>query len=71
VHVILQVYQTPTWLQQNNCGLYSMPSDLNAWSSIAAQYVQHMDATFPGIVTDYEIWNEPNVSLCVPAGALP
>ena len=71
VHVILQVYQTPTWLQQNNCGLYSMPSDLNAWSSIAAQYVQHMDATFPGIVTDYEIWNEPNVSLCVPAGAAP
>jgi hypothetical protein len=68
VHVILQMYQSPSWLQQNGCGLYSMPKDLNAWASIAAQYVQHMDITHPGIVTDYEIWNEPNVSLCVPAG---
>ncbi len=68
VHVILQMYQTPAWLQQNGCGLYSMPTDLNAWGSIMAQYVHHMDTTFPGIVTDYEIWNEGNVSFCVPAG---
>jgi hypothetical protein len=62
------MYQMPTWLQQNSCGQYSMPSDLNEWSSIMVQYVQHMDTTFPGIVTDYEIWNEPNLSLCVPPG---
>jgi hypothetical protein len=41
---------------------------VNAWASIAQQYVAHLDATFPGIVTDYEIWNEPDISLCVPSG---
>jgi hypothetical protein len=73
VHVILQMYQTPPWLQPSSdaCGtgdVYALPTNLNSWGSIAAQYVKHMDATFPGIVTDYEIWNEPNTaSLCVPA----
>src|SRR5581483_4135890 len=53
----------------STCGVYALPSDLNAWASIAAQYVQHMDTKFPGVVTDYEIWNEPNIAaLCVPAG---
>jgi hypothetical protein len=29
-----------------------------------------MDATFPGVVTDYEIWNEPNtIAFCVPSSA--
>ena len=70
VKVMLEMYQMPTWLQASTyCGVYSSPSDLNAWASIGAQYVQHMDATFPGVVTDYEIWNEPNISaLCVPSG---
>ena len=68
VHVMLEMYQSPTWLQQGTCGVESMPSDLNAWASIAQQYVAHMDATFPGIVTDYEIWNEPDIALCVPSG---
>jgi hypothetical protein len=70
VDIMLQMYQMPSWLQASTyCGVYSSPSDLNAWGSIGAQYVQHMDATFPGIVTDYEIWNEPNIAaLCVPSG---
>jgi len=68
VHIMLEMYQSPTWLQQGTCGVQSMPTDLNAWASIAQQYVKHMDATFPGIVTDYEIWNEPNLALCVPSG---
>ncbi|MGA3131278.1 MAG: choice-of-anchor D domain-containing protein [Terracidiphilus sp.] len=70
VHIMLQMYQMPSWLQESTyCGVYSPPSDLNAWGSIGAQYVKHMDTTFPGIVTDYEIWNEPNnESLCVPSG---
>lgn len=68
VHVLLQMYQSPAWLQQNNCGVYSLPSNINTWASIAAQYVKHMDTTFPGVVTDYEIWNEPNQALCVPSG---
>lgn len=67
LHVILQMVQTPTWLQPNPnpCGTgnpTTMPTDLNAWASLASQYVKHMDETFPGIVTDYEIWNEPNTT---------
>jgi Abnormal spindle-like microcephaly-assoc'd, ASPM-SPD-2-Hydin/Glycosyl hydrolases family 39 len=68
VNIMLEMYQSPAWLQQGTCGVYSMPSDVNAWASIAQQFVHHMDTTFPGIVTDYEIWNEPNIALCVPAG---
>ena len=68
VHLMLEMYQSPTWLQQGTCGVESMPSDVNAWASIAQQFVHHMDTTFPGVVTDYEIWNEPDIALCVPAG---
>ena len=35
------------------------------WGQIAASYVAHFDAVFPGFVRDYEIWNEPNATgLC-------
>ncbi len=73
VKVILQIYQTPIWLQPkpNPCGtgnFNALPTDLNAWGELAAQYVKHMDGKFPGVVTDYEIWNEPNTTaLCVSA----
>ena len=73
VHVMLQMVQTPPWLQPNPnpCGAGNpgvMPTDVDAWASLATQYVQHMDQTFPGVVTDYEIWNEPNtVALCGPS----
>lgn len=67
LHVMLQMVQTPPWLQPNPnpCGAgntSAVPSDVNAWGTMAAQYVKHMDETFPGIVTDYEIWNEPNTT---------
>ena len=71
VHVLLQMHQTPPWLQtapsscKGTAAALSAPSDVNAWGKIAAQYVAHMDANFPGVVTDYEIWNEPNTgALC-------
>jgi hypothetical protein len=65
--VMLQMVQTPAWLQPNPnpCGsgnTTAVPSDMNAWGSLAAQYVKHMDEAFPGVVTDYEIWNEPNTT---------
>lgn len=66
--VMLQVSYSPPWLQ-SSCG-YSgnpaaAPTDVNKWGQIAASYVAHMDAVFPGVVEDYEIWNEPNTSaLC-------
>lgn len=75
VHIMLQMVQTPPWLQPspNPCGSGNpavMPTDVNAWASLATQYVKHMDETFPGVVTDYEIWNEPNtVALCGPTSS--
>jgi hypothetical protein len=70
-HVMLQMHQTPPWLQTaptsctGSAAALSAPSSVSAWGKIAAQYVAHMDATFPGVVTDYEIWNEPNTgALC-------
>src|SRR6266542_364786 len=71
---ILQLVFTPSWLQPspNPCSgitdLYrSAPRDLNAWANIAASYVTHMNAKFPGLIQDYEIWNEPDIAgfLCV------
>src|ERR1019366_4149100 len=70
-----QIYQTPKWLQPspNPCGTgnyNAMPTNLNAWGALAAQYVKHMDEKFPGVVTDYEIWNEPNTTaFCAPSTA--
>jgi len=75
VKVMLQMFQTPPWLQPNPnpCGsapLNVLPTDLASWGKMAAQYVKHMDETFPGVVTDYEIWNEPNTAaLCDPGGS--
>ncbi len=75
VKVMLQMFQTPPWLQPNPnpCGsaaLDVLPTDFTSWGEMAAQYVKHMDETFPGVVTDYEIWNEPNTAaLCDPSGS--
>ena len=65
-HAMLQLNQSPPWLQPASGGCagnsYSAPTDNNQWAQMAVQYVAHMDATFPGVVTDYEIWNEPNAA---------
>lgn len=70
--VMLQLVTTPPWLlpDPNPCGAgvnVAAPTDPVKWGQMAASYVAHMDANFPGVVTDYEIWNEPNASgLCGP-----
>jgi hypothetical protein len=65
-HAMLQLNQSPPWLQptSGSCSgnVYSAPTNISQWAQMATQYVAHMDATFPGVVTDYEIWNEPNSS---------
>jgi hypothetical protein len=65
-HAILQLHQSPSWLQPTSgrCAnsTYAAPTDVNAWAQIAASYVAHMDSAFPGVVQDYEIWNEPNAT---------
>ncbi len=69
MHPILEVAYSPPWLQPtpNPCtGIQfsqpynTAPSDVNQWANIAAQYVAHIDQTFPGLVEAYEIWNEPD-----------
>jgi hypothetical protein len=74
-HAILQLNQSPPGLQPTSgpCAgnSFAAPTDINAWVEIARQYVAHMDATFPGVVTDYEIWNEPNsTGMCTTANHL-
>jgi len=71
-HAILQLNQSPPWLQPATGGcagnMYSAPTDMNQWAQVATAYVAHMDSAFPGVVTDYEIWNEPNsAGLCTAA----
>jgi Abnormal spindle-like microcephaly-assoc'd, ASPM-SPD-2-Hydin/Glycosyl hydrolases family 39 len=73
VKVILQMHQSPPALlpSANPCGTGisandAMPKDVNQWAQMAAMYVNHLEDTFPGVVTDYEIWNEPNTgALCL------
>jgi hypothetical protein len=75
IKIMLQMYQTPAWLAASSsaCGSYSpnsMPTNVNTWAQMAVAYVKHMDTYFPGVVTDYEIWNEPDVNaLCVPSAS--
>jgi hypothetical protein len=70
VHVLLQLTFSPPWLQPGgtvckNDKQNAFPTNVASWAQIARQYVAHMDAKFPGVVTDYEIWNEPNTgALC-------
>ncbi len=64
-HVLLQLSMTPKWLQPhpNSCkteNTKAPPSNPATWAQLAKAYVAHMDAKFPGVVTDYEIWNEPD-----------
>ncbi|MGI8770739.1 MAG: hypothetical protein ACR2JE_04835 [Acidobacteriaceae bacterium] len=72
-HIMVQLVQTPSWLVKSGtcktAPATAMPSNVNTWAKLAALYVAHMDQKFPGIVTEYEIWNEPNTgALCDPGG---
>ena len=64
-HVLMQLAFSPWFLRSNlnACGsdpTKAAPSDVNAWAALAKAVVAHMDQKFPGMVTDYEIWNEPD-----------
>src|SRR5215469_16954625 len=55
---------TPPSLGASAC---SAPSSVSQWGQMAASVVAHLDQKFPGVVQDYEIWNEPEstTTLCV------
>jgi len=68
LHPILIIDYTPDWLQPspNPClarqldPAHAFPTDPQQYANLAAQYVHHLDTQFPGLVQDFEIWNEPN-----------
>jgi hypothetical protein len=68
IRPVINMAFTPPWLQPSNntlCGdpnqaYHEAPTDANAWGQIAAQFVAHVDQAFPNLITDYEIWNEPD-----------
>lgn len=64
LHPLGVIYQTPSSLASTTC---SAPSDKYRWGQMAAAVVAHVDERFPGLMQDYEIWNEPELptSLCV------
>ena len=70
VHPIVEFDLTPPWLRSSTAlcptnPAASVPADMAKWGQMAASYVAHFDKAFPGVVLDYEIWNEPNgPSLC-------
>jgi hypothetical protein len=65
-HAMLQLSQTPSWLQPTTGACvgnqYAAPTDVSQWTQIAVSYVAHMDSEFPNVVQDYEIWNEPDAA---------
>jgi PKD repeat protein len=64
LHPLGVIYETPPSLGSNKC---SAPSNTWEWGQLAASVVAHVDQKFPGLMQDYEIWNEPEIatSLCV------
>jgi len=69
MHAIVIIWGTPPWLtpepdlcvSRGSYPAHSVPTDLNAWSQLAASFVAHVDQHFPGVVKYYEIWNEPDL----------
>jgi hypothetical protein len=64
LHPMAVIYNTPLSLGSQGC---SAPSNPAAWGKLAASVVAHVDQKFPGLMRDYEVWNEPELpaSLCV------
>jgi hypothetical protein len=64
LHPLGVLYETPPSLGPTAC---SPPSNIWKWGQMAASVVAHVDSKFPGLLQDYEIWNEPEfaTSLCI------
>ena len=63
LHPIAVIYDTPPSLGSSTC---SAPSNVATWGKMAASVVANVDQKYPGLIQDYEIWNEPELaaSLC-------
>jgi Glycosyl hydrolases family 39 len=75
LHPMVTLLGSPAWLQPspNPCAAAGSPAynappnNVTDWAKIAASYVAHLDANFPGLVHEFEVWNEPELqkSFCV------
>lgn len=64
LHPIGVIYDTPPSLGSNPC---DAPSNIATWGQMAASVVANVDQKYPGLLQEYEIWNEPELaaSLCI------
>jgi len=78
IQPLIMVGYTPPSLEPrpNPCAAgvaayHAWPRDLKRWSELATALVAHFDRAFPGLVRDYEIWNEPDqqAGMCLPVAA--
>jgi hypothetical protein len=56
----LHVLVTMTYTWSANGGKFNDPTDHTAWANYAGTLVDHWNASFPGVIGAYEIWNEAN-----------
>ena len=67
-HMLMIIDYAPAFLQPNpNPCLadgkdpsHVAPTDDQQYAQLAVQVVQHIDQNFPGVVSYYEVWNEPD-----------
>jgi hypothetical protein len=70
VHPLIELVNTPSFLQPSpllcaGAPTTSVPTDVNMWGQLVASILAHLDQKFPGLVQNYEIWNEPDTTaLC-------
>lgn len=72
VHPEVILEETPSFLQPSpllsmctSDPPTSVPTSFTQWGQLAASVVAHLDKYFPGLVQEYEIWNEPDTTaLC-------
>jgi len=70
VHPLIELVNTPSFLQPSPSPCpgdppTSVPTDVNQWGQLVAGILAHLDQKFPGLATQYEIWNEPDTTaLC-------
>lgn len=70
VHPLIELVDTPSFLQPSPSPCpgdppTSVPTDVDQWGQLVAGILAHLDQKFPGLATQYEIWNEPDTTaLC-------
>ena len=64
LHPIGVIFGAPPYPGSAAC---SPPTDIAQWGQMAASVVAYADQKYPGVLQDYEIWNEPELagSLCI------